>query len=260
MNYTLISYIGDFIIFVDDDILMHIKSLTIISKLKCKSNLLPFEILYDIDDYVFKLGGKRHKIYEKRLVNELNISSSLIQVANEFSCDKLLECNFCCVMGSHSSSHVQCELVKVFVTSKDDMHDCCNTCDQILFHVEESMRFLIVDSWLYHESIFFDTCGRDTYIKWMCGQSFIISLSCIPMDYLTDKIEMQVPLHGASKRGFYCIGRGKHKFYWDDDLHILYKGVFTPSRIKQKMRELSDKGWEDNIATITAKLILRDQK
>ncbi|OIT01234.1 hypothetical protein A4A49_59999, partial [Nicotiana attenuata] len=65
MNYTLISYVGDFIIFVDDDILMHIKLLTIISKFNCKHNLLPFEIKYDIDDYVFQLGGKRHEIYEK---------------------------------------------------------------------------------------------------------------------------------------------------------------------------------------------------
>ncbi|OIT35108.1 hypothetical protein A4A49_57829, partial [Nicotiana attenuata] len=67
MNNTLISYVGDFIIFVDDDILMHIKSLTVISKFKCKSNLLPFKIEYDIDDYMFELGGKRHGIYEKRL-------------------------------------------------------------------------------------------------------------------------------------------------------------------------------------------------
>nr|XP_033512195.1 uncharacterized protein LOC117276898 [Nicotiana tomentosiformis] len=114
MNYTFISYVGDFIIFVDDDILMHNKSLTVISKLKCKSNLLPFEIVYDIDHYVFQLGGKSHEIYEKRLVNELNISSSLIQVANGFSYDILLGCDFCCVMGRHSSSHVHCELVKVF--------------------------------------------------------------------------------------------------------------------------------------------------
>ncbi|OIT32113.1 hypothetical protein A4A49_58790, partial [Nicotiana attenuata] len=68
MNYTLISYIGDFIIFVDDDILMHIKSLTVISKFKCKRNLLPFEIKYDIDDYEFQLGRRRHETYEKRLV------------------------------------------------------------------------------------------------------------------------------------------------------------------------------------------------
>jgi len=34
--------------------------------------------------------------------------------------------------------------------------------------------------------------------------------------------------------------------------------LYTPSKIKQKVRELSDKGWEDNIATITAKLLLRD--
>ncbi|XP_075113216.1 uncharacterized protein LOC142182675 [Nicotiana tabacum] len=164
MNYTLISYIGDFIIFVDDDILMHIKSLTIISKLMCKSNSFPFEIVYDIDDYLFQLGGKRHEISEKRLANELNISSYLIQVANEFSCAKVLECDLCYVMGSHSSSHVHCKLVKVFVSSKEDMHDCCNTGDQILFHVEESMRFVIVVSSLYHECILFDKCGKGTYI------------------------------------------------------------------------------------------------
>ncbi|XP_070054256.1 protein PXR1-like [Nicotiana tomentosiformis] len=56
------------------------------------------EIEYDIDDYAFQLGGKRHEIYEKRHeiyekrhANELNLISSLIQVSNEFSCDKLLE-------------------------------------------------------------------------------------------------------------------------------------------------------------------------
>ncbi|XP_070032370.1 uncharacterized protein [Nicotiana tomentosiformis] len=85
MNYTLISYIGDFIIFVDDDILMHIKSLTIISKFNRKSEFLPFEIEYDIDDYAFQLGEKRLESYEKMIANELNISSSLIQVSNEFS-------------------------------------------------------------------------------------------------------------------------------------------------------------------------------
>lgn len=71
----------------------------------------------------------------------------------------------------------------------------------------------------------------DLYIKWMCSHSFIISLSCILMDCHTDKIELQVPLHSASKRGFYYINLGRHKFYWDDDVHMLYKGVFTPIRI-----------------------------
>ncbi|OIT40093.1 hypothetical protein A4A49_63549, partial [Nicotiana attenuata] len=68
MNYTLNSYVGDFIIFVNDDILMHIKSLTVISKFKCKHNLLPFEIKYGIDNYEFQLGRRRHETYEKRLV------------------------------------------------------------------------------------------------------------------------------------------------------------------------------------------------
>lgn len=36
-------------------------------------------------------------------------------------------------MGSHSSSHIDCELVKVFATNKEDIHDYCNASDQILF-------------------------------------------------------------------------------------------------------------------------------
>ncbi|OIS95628.1 hypothetical protein A4A49_58687, partial [Nicotiana attenuata] len=68
MNYTLNSYVGDFIIFVDDDILIHIKSLTVISKFKYKSNLLPFEIEYDLDDFIIQRGGKRLEFYEKSLV------------------------------------------------------------------------------------------------------------------------------------------------------------------------------------------------
>ena len=34
--------------------------------------------------------------------------------------------------------------------------------------------------------------------------------------------------------------------------------LFSPKQIKDKIRELSQKGWEDNLVTITAKLILRD--
>lgn len=119
---------------MDDDVLMHIKSLTVISKFKCKSNFLPFEIEFDIDDYEFQLGRKRDEIYKQRLANDLNIPSSLIQVSSELSYDKLLEHDFCCMMRSHSLSHVDCELVKVFFTSNEDMHDCCDTSDQIHFH------------------------------------------------------------------------------------------------------------------------------
>lgn len=43
------------------------------------------------------------------------------------------------------------------------------------------------------------------------------------------------------------------KKYFADNGWIL----FTPSRIKQKIRELSDRGWEDDLVTMTAKLIIR---
>ena len=34
--------------------------------------------------------------------------------------------------------------------------------------------------------------------------------------------------------------------------------VVTPKEIKDRIKQLSKKGWEDNLVTITAKLILRD--
>lgn len=35
--------------------------------------------------------------------------------------------------------------------------------------------------------------------------------------------------------------------------------LFSPKDIKEKVKELAKKGWEDNLVTITAKLILRDE-
>jgi len=42
--------------------------------------------------------------------------------------------------------------------------------------------------------------------------------------------------------------------------YFLQKGwkLFSPKKIKDKIKELSQKGWEDNLVTITAKLILRE--
>jgi len=42
--------------------------------------------------------------------------------------------------------------------------------------------------------------------------------------------------------------------------YFLQKGwtLFSPEQIKDRIRKLSDKGWEDNIVTITAKLIMKN--
>lgn len=47
----------------------------------------------------------------------------------------------------------------------------------------------------------------------------------------------------------------------DTKAFFLKKGwkLFTPQQIKEKIKELAEKGWEDNLATITAKLILRGE-
>ncbi|KAK4364628.1 hypothetical protein RND71_015986 [Anisodus tanguticus] len=62
MNYTLISYVGDFINYEDGDILLYNKSLTITSKFK----------------YGFSLLEKRHDVGETRLANELDDSFLLL--------------------------------------------------------------------------------------------------------------------------------------------------------------------------------------
>ncbi len=61
----------------------------------------------------------------------------------------------------------------------------------------------------------------------------------------------------------YALAAGKIHSKRDEEkinAYFLKKGwiLFSPSNIKGKMKELSEKGWEDNIITITSKLIMRE--
>ena len=60
----------------------------------------------------------------------------------------------------------------------------------------------------------------------------------------------------------YALAAGKIHSKWDEekiDEYFSQNGwkLFSPNNIKDKIRELAEKGWEDNPITITAKLILR---
>ncbi|KAH0655037.1 hypothetical protein KY285_029919 [Solanum tuberosum] len=118
MNYTLNSYVDDFIDFEDDDILQYSKSLTSITKFN-KSNLSSFKIEHDIVDCGFPLIEKRRNVCAWKIVNEL-VDSSLIQV---FLGDNLLEYNSLYVMSHNASSVDYCELKRVFATSDNEVHD-----------------------------------------------------------------------------------------------------------------------------------------
>ncbi|KAH0712304.1 hypothetical protein KY289_008263 [Solanum tuberosum] len=154
MNYTLNSYVGDFIDFEDDDILMYNKSLTSIDKLN-KSNLRSFQYEHDIVDCGFSLVEKRCDVCVWKIVNEL-VDSSLIQVV---LCDNLLEYDSLYVMSHNSSSVGYCELTKVFATSDDEVHDYehFNAYLDTMYieewvtniYVEESLGGIIEDAWLY---------------------------------------------------------------------------------------------------------------
>jgi len=60
----------------------------------------------------------------------------------------------------------------------------------------------------------------------------------------------------------YALAAGKIHSGDEDNLRANFskKGwiLITPSEIKNKVKELANKGWEDNLVTMTAKLIMRD--
>ena len=92
MHYTLNSYIGDFVNFEDDDILLYNKSLIVITKFD-NSNSISFKIEHDIVDCGFPLVEKRRDICVRRVVHDLD-DSSLVLVLNQILCDNLSEYNF----------------------------------------------------------------------------------------------------------------------------------------------------------------------
>jgi len=134
------------------------------------------------------------------------------------------------IIGESYNHELECIEIYIleFMGSSDFSENLCASLNNL--HVEESMGFTI-DTWLYHRPVLFDTCGRDTSVKWMHDQYFVMFLTCTCLDYLIDKITLQISLHSASKRGFYWTTLSRHKFYWDDDVHMLYKGVFIPIRL-----------------------------
>lgn len=60
----------------------------------------------------------------------------------------------------------------------------------------------------------------------------------------------------------YALAAGKISSSWDESKisdYFSQQGwkLFSPKEIKEKIMELSKKGWEDNLVTMTAKLILK---
>ena len=253
MNYTFNSCIGDFIKIEDDDILLYNKSLIVTSK-SIKRNSFLFIIEHDIVDCGFPLVEKRCDICVRRVVHDLD-DSSLILVSNKFFCDNLLIYDSLCVMSHNYSSLDDCELKKV-------LHDCYDTTDQILFikpihdfliknwihyiklsgdstlkykcssnilgnsyvyvnsfYVKESLGGNIEDAWLYHKSVQFEV-------------DFIFCLS-YPLDYFVDRtnFKLHVSFPTTSRKEFCCAYKSRRIFYWDDDVHMLYKGVFIHAMI-----------------------------
>ncbi|KAH0649114.1 hypothetical protein KY290_032505 [Solanum tuberosum] len=210
MNYTLNSYVGDFIDFEDDDILMYNKSLNSIDKFN-KSNLSSFKVEHDIVDYGFPLVEKRHDVCTWKIVNE-SVDSSIVLVLNRVLCDNLLAYDTFYGMRRNSSSPDKCELNKVFSTM--EVHD--------YEHFNAYVSGMIEVAWIYHKSVQFDTCSR----------ALVSYFSC-PLEYFIDgtKLKLHVSFAMASRQGVHCGYISRRIFYWDDDFHMLYKGVFIHAKI-----------------------------
>lgn len=121
MIYTLNSYVSDFINFEEDDILLHIKQSTAISKSKGRSNFVLFKIEHDIVDCVlqpvkesvlFVTGCLHTSLIFLLLLFKCPVSFRVITYWNVILMER--RCN--------SPKLVNCRLIKVFDTSDEEIH------------------------------------------------------------------------------------------------------------------------------------------
>lgn len=87
-------------------------------------------------------------------------------------------------------------------------------------------------------------------------------------EIVTERLKEEYLKRGLIKKNTeisYGLAAGKIYSAWDESKisdYFIKRGwkLFLPKQIKAKIRELSDKRWEDNLVTMTAKLILRNVK
>lgn len=85
-------------------------------------------------------------------------------------------------------------------------------------------------------------------------------------DIITERLQEEYLKRGLIKKNTeinYALAAGKIYTGEESQINVYFKKkgwkLFLPEQIKAKIRELSKKSWEDNLVTITTKLVLRGE-
>jgi len=137
--------------------------------------------------------------------------------------------------------------------------------DLVAFNVKENELLLIeVKSFLDSQGVYFDVvCDEkgkyenSKYYKLFTNKRFRNVIT----KRLSEEYLKQGLINEKTKVNF-ALAAGKIHSGDESKIYDYFSKrgwkLFSPKNIKEKVRELSEKSWEDNLVTITAKLILRD--
>ena len=138
--------------------------------------------------------------------------------------------------------------------------------DLVALNVKENELLLIeVKSFLDSYGVYFEAISDE---KDVFSKRYRLFTSSIFREVVTKRLREEYLKQGLINENTkinYALAAG-HIHYPEDEQrireHFLKQKekwiLFSPKEIKEKMKELSQKGWEDNVITITAKLIQWD--
>jgi len=138
--------------------------------------------------------------------------------------------------------------------------------DLVALNVKENELLLVeVKSFLDSQGVYFeDVIGKEGEESWGAKRYRLLANKKF-REVVTAKLREEYLKQGLINENTkinYALAAG-HIHSADDELqirdHFSREGwkLFAPKEIKEKIEELSKKGWEDDLVTITTKLILR---
>ncbi len=140
--------------------------------------------------------------------------------------------------------------------------------DLIALNMKENELLLVeVKSFLDSQGVWFgyNIIGEFPPDSWAARRYRLFANSTF-REVVTKKLReefLQKGLVNEKTKINYALAVGKFYSSSESDTKAFFSKegwkLFTPQQIKEKIRELAEKGWEDNLATITAKLILRNE-
>jgi len=137
--------------------------------------------------------------------------------------------------------------------------------DLVALNVKENELLLIeVKSFLDSQGVYFDVI-RDEKGEWENSKHYRLFNNKTFRNIVTKRLSEEYLKQGLINEKTkinYALAAGKIHSGDESKIYDYFSKrgwkLFSSKNIKEKVRELSEKGWEDNLLTVAAKLILRD--